>query len=306
MRLASNFGCGFGGSGFFCGSGVSAFCCVLGSGFWVSFFSASAIGSSFCSGSLAKACFGSDFCVDVGFGGSGFFCSTCGFGGSAVSEVATISGFLSTTLAFASSIGFASAIFSTSGFGVSAFGAVLMPLVICEKSVAEMMSTGSESGGVALSGLAAIEISPHASSAACPTADMVHPAFIPSGALLDLRHQCDAPVAGRREPSHHAHHCTVIDLLVATHIDAFVVAGAAGGGNRLQLRHQVVDLDLGILQVDLALGVHRYRERLLVLIERLGLRLRQVARHTHRQQRRRHHEDDQEHETPVDHRRDVG
>ena len=59
-----------------------------------------------------------------------------------LSAVAVISGLLSTTLAFASSTGFASAIFSTSGFGVSAFGAVLMPCVICEKSVAEMMSTG--------------------------------------------------------------------------------------------------------------------------------------------------------------------
>ena len=59
MRLASNFGCGFAGSTFF--GGVSAFCCVFGSGFLVSFFIASAIGSIFCSGSLAKACFGSGF-----------------------------------------------------------------------------------------------------------------------------------------------------------------------------------------------------------------------------------------------------
>ena len=59
MRLASNFGCGFGGSAFFSGFGVSVFCCVLVSGFLVSFFSASAIGSTFGSGSLAKACFGS-------------------------------------------------------------------------------------------------------------------------------------------------------------------------------------------------------------------------------------------------------
>src|SRR6478752_179496 len=250
MRLASNFGCGFGGSGFFCGSDVSAFCWVLGSGFLMSFFSASAIGSTFGSGSFAKACFGSAFAAGVGGFGSGFLCSGSGFGGSTLSAVATISGFLSTTLAFASSIGFASATFSTSGFGVSAFGAVLMPFVICEKSVAEMMSTGSDSGGVALSGLAAIEISPHASNAACPAADMVHPAFIPSGALLDLRHQRDAAIARRREPSHHAHHCTVIDLPVATDINALVIA-AARGGNRLQLRHQLVDLDLGILQIDL-------------------------------------------------------
>src|SRR5436190_2058665 len=160
IRLASNFGCGFGGSGFFCG-GVSAFCCVFGSGFFVSFFSASAIGSTFGSGSLAKACFGSDFCAGFGGFGSGFFCSGSGFGGSTLSEVATISGFLSTTLAFA----------------------------------------------------------------CC------------------------------REPSHHAHHCTVIHLPVATHIDALVIAPPRGG-NRLQLGHQIVHLDFGILQIDLALGVH--------------------------------------------------
>src|SRR3954470_22470452 len=305
IRLASNLGCGFGGSGFFCGSGGFAFCCVFGSGFLVSFFKASAIGSTLGSGSLAKACFGSDFCAGVGgLGGSGFFCPTCGFGCSTLSDVAAISCFLLTTLAFASSTGFASAIFSTSGFGASAFGAVLMPLVICEKSVAEMMSTGSDSGGVALSGLAAIEISPHARSAACPTADMVHPAFIRSGALLILLHQRDEGVSRRREPSHHAHHCTVIDLLVATHIDALVTP-AARGGNRLQLGYQLVDLDLGILQVDLAFGVHRHRERLLVLIERFRLGLRQIQRHADSEQRGRHHEDNEQHEHHVHHRRDV-
>src|SRR6185436_18668659 len=110
-----------------------------------------------------------------------------------------------------------------------------------------MMSTGKDSGGVELSGLAAIETSPHASTAACPIADMVQPAFMRSGALLDLRHQRDAAEACRREPPHHAHHCTVIDLPVATHIDALVVA-AARLRDRLEFRDQFVDLDLGVLQ----------------------------------------------------------
>ncbi len=43
----------------------------------------------------------------------------------------------------------------------------------------------------------------------------------------------------------------------------------------------------------------------LVLIEALGLRLRQVDRHADREQRRRHHEDDQQHQHDVDHRGDV-
>src|SRR5205085_7021456 len=141
------------------------------------------------------------------------------------------------TLAVCSSTGLASATFSTSGFGASAFGAVRMPCVICEKSASEMMSVVMNSGGVALSGLVANVTRPHASTAPCKAADMVHPAFMRSGALLDLRHQRDAAESGRREPSHHAHHCTVIHLPVATHVDAFVVA-AARLGDGLQLRHQ--------------------------------------------------------------------
>src|SRR5215212_8341068 len=111
-----------------------------------------------------------------------------------------------------------------------------MPLVICVKSAAEMMSVEMKSGGGALKGLVANEMRPHASTAPCRAADMVHPAFMRSGALLDLRYQRDTAEAGRRQPPHHAHHCTVIDLLVATHVDALVVA-AARLGNGLQLRH---------------------------------------------------------------------
>src|SRR5204863_9776745 len=92
--------------------------------------------------------------------------------------------------------------------------------------------------------------------------------FHRSGALLDLRHQRDTAEARRRETSHHAHHCTVIHLPVATHIDALILA-AALARHGLQLGHQPVALDLGILQPDLALGVYRYRHLHLVLVERL-------------------------------------
>src|SRR5947209_12843115 len=170
------------------------------------------------------------------------------------------------TLAVCSSTGFASATFSTSGFGASVFGALRMPWVICEKSASEMMSVEMNSGGGALKGLVANATRPHASTAPCKPADMVHPAFMRSGALLDLRHQCDAAVPGGREPPHHAHHCTVIHLPIATHIDALVVA-TARLRDRLQFGYQFVDFDLGILQVDLTFGVHRHGERLFVLIK---------------------------------------
>ena len=115
--------------------------------------------------------------------------------------------------------------------------------------------------------------------------------------------------ATRRNPAadsraHHPHHCTVIHALVATHIDPLVGA-AARVGDRLQLGNEFLDLDLGIHQIDLALGVHRDGERLLVLVEALGLRLRQIDLHADREQRCRHHEDDQQHQHHVDHRRDV-
>ena len=97
--------------------------------------------------------------------------------GCAWSAVGTISGF-STTLAVGFSTGLSSPIFSTSGFGASAFGAVRTPCVICEKSAAEMMSVDRNSGGGVFSGRVANVIRPHASTPACKTADMVHPAFI--------------------------------------------------------------------------------------------------------------------------------
>src|SRR5262245_40953552 len=291
MRLASNFGCGFG-SGFF-GGGLASF---LGSGFG-SFFRTSAIASGLTSG------FGSAFASLVSDLRSGCFSGA----GGACAEAVIASGF-STTLAAGLSAAFLSAIFSTNGFGVSAFGALRAPARSCENSVEEMRSTGIDSAGGALSALGANEIKAHSSTAACALADMVSPVLIAigagSGPLLDLRHKRDPMEAGRREPAHDAHHGAVIDLAIPAHVDA-LVHPAASPGDRFELGNQIFDLDLGILQEHLPLAVDRYGQRLAVLVDRLGLGLRQVDRHADREQGRRYHEDDQQHEHHVDERRDV-
>ncbi len=139
------------------------------------------------------------------------------------------------------------------GLGVSAFFAFVSPDVIAENVVAEMMSTGNDSVGSVFSGVAENEMMPHARKAAWPTADMVRPLFISGTCAYD---PCSTSVtsatrreARRRQPSHHLHHRTVIDLLVAAHIDALLGAVAAARcRNRLQLRHQLVHRDLGVLQ----------------------------------------------------------
>src|SRR5438046_615259 len=124
--LGSNLGAG--GAGFLGGVGglASAF---FGSGFLASSFaSASAIGSG-----GASACFLSD-------SGSAGLDSGAG-GGSR----AAFTSLFSTTFAVGSSIGFASATFSTRGFAVSAFGALCVPAVILENSDAVTRSTGRPS-----------------------------------------------------------------------------------------------------------------------------------------------------------------
>ena len=150
---ASNFGCGFGGSGFFGGSGVSAF-------FWSSAPASWRLSSAPRRSDRAsapapwRACFGS------GFGGSASAASARLLRLGRRRRLGLVGGRRS--LASRATFGvralrpaWLSAFFSTSGFGVSAFGAFLTPLVICEKSlVAEMMSTGSDSGGVAFERLA--------------------------------------------------------------------------------------------------------------------------------------------------------
>ena len=79
--------------------------------------------------------------------GSAFSGSGAGGGGGGSAD-GTISGF-STTLGVGSFTGFGSATFSTSGFGVSVFGALVAPAIIWENSDAVMRSTGIDSKGAA-------------------------------------------------------------------------------------------------------------------------------------------------------------
>src|SRR5216684_7272433 len=113
------------------------------------------------------------------------------------------SGFSATLAAGLSGV-FFSAIFSTSGFGVSLFGALRAPARNCENSVEEMRSTGIDSVGGAFSALGANDTKAHSSTAACALADMVTPVFMAigarSGPLLDLRHQRDAVEPGCGQP----------------------------------------------------------------------------------------------------------
>src|SRR5262249_3969144 len=183
--------------------------------------------------------------------------------------------FFSTTFGAGSSLGgVGSATFSANGFGVVTFSAVLTPLVSWLNSLAETMSTGSESTGVTSYGRAANDTRRPSMTGPWPTADVTSPIRIEAlSPLFHLGHQGDAAEAGRRQPPHHAHHRTVVHLAVAAHIDALVEA-AARLGHRLQLGHQLLDLDLAILQENLAVCIDRNRQRLLVLVEALGLRLR--------------------------------
>src|SRR5215211_7770086 len=232
--LGSNLGCGCG--GFFCGTGILA-SSFFGSGFFASsFLSASAMGSGLGSGFFSASCgFGSARACGTG---TGFGSGTLGSGGASgiSAEAVTISG-LSTTFWAGLSTGLGSAIFSTNGFGAGALGAAFEPAMSSENSVAEMISMGSESTGMAGGGFVPNDTTHHSTAAAWPMTDMVSPVFIgSSGALLDLRHQSDAAEAGLRQPPHHAHDGTVIDFSVAANVDSLVQA-AARLGDGLQLGH---------------------------------------------------------------------
>src|SRR5262245_54118564 len=290
---SSGFGCGgFFGAGAFASSFLAS--CFLPS----SFFSASVAGSGLASAFFSACCgFASGLASALGSGGLGAGSDIC-------AEAVMISGF-SVTLVAALSTGLASATFSTSGLAAWTLGAVLMPAVIWENSVTEMRSIGRASIGGTSCDFTPKDTTAHSSAAACPTTDMVSPILIrPSGALLDLGDQRHAPEARLRQAAHAPHHRTVIDFLVAANVNPLVHA-AAGLGDGLQLGNQFLDPDLGFLQEHLALGGDRHGQGLLVLVEALGLGLRQVDRHTHREQGGRDHEDDQQHEHHVDHRRDV-
>src|SRR5215208_3338014 len=97
-----------------------------------------------------------------------------------------------------------------------------------------MMSTGIDSGGIASSERAEKETSPHPITRTwSPTDAMsVLSTFTLRLSLIHFRHQRHAPEAGLRKPSHHLHHRTVVNLLVAPDENALVEA-AARVGDRL-------------------------------------------------------------------------
>src|SRR5215470_3334241 len=168
-----------------------------------------------------------------------------------------------------------------------------------------MMSMGIASGG-ASSERAEKETSPHPITRTWSAADatMVLSTFTVSLSLLHFRHQRHAAETRGREPPHHLHDRTVVDLLVSPDKNTLIEA-AARIGDRLQLRHEIIDRNLGVVEEDLALQIDGQCQRVLLLVQAFRLRLRQIERHAHGQERRRDHEDDQEHEHDIDHRCDV-
>ena len=121
-------------------------------------------------------------------------------------------------------------------------------------------------------------------------------------ALCRLCHEGDALEPGGRDDRHHLGDAPVIHLVGATHVDSFVRAVFR---QLLQLVAKLLRLHVLVVDEDVALGVDRHRNRLLVDVERRRLGLRQVDRHAGREQRRRDHEDDEQHEHDVDERRHV-
>src|SRR6266481_5615871 len=91
-----------------------------------------------------------------------------------------------------------------------------------------MISTGIDSGGGASSERAEKEISPHPITRTWRATDAasVLSTFTVLLPLIHFRHQRHAPEAGLREPAHHLHHGTVIDLLVAADKDPFIEPAA--------------------------------------------------------------------------------
>src|SRR6266851_8267752 len=130
-----------------------------------------------------------------------------------------------------------------------------------------MISTGIDSGGGASSERAENETSPHPITRTWSAADAtrVLSTFTVSLSLIHFGHQRHAAKARGRKPSHHLHHSPVVDLLVAPDKNPFIQP-APRVRNRLQLRHQVVQRDLGVIEKDLALQVDRQRQRVLLLV----------------------------------------
>src|SRR3569833_3566717 len=149
-----------------------------------------------------------------------------------------------------------------------------------------MMSTGSESSGVVSYNLVENEISPQQITRACKATDAARVRSIfTSAPLLDLGDKGNALEPGSRQAAHHLLDRAVIALGVAAHEDA-LRGTAARIGDGFQLRYQFVGGDFGVVEEYLAGELHRQRQRLLVLIEALGRRLRQVQRHADGEKRR--------------------
>src|SRR5215470_8373761 len=93
---------------------------------------------------------------------------------------------------------------------------------------------------------------------------------------LRLRHERDLGKSGRLDPAHHAHHRAIVDALVAPDEDLLVIAVLGYG---LELRGDIIELDLRFLDEDLAGPVDAERDRILVGLQLLALGLRQFDRH---------------------------
>src|SRR6476660_6497928 len=131
-----------------------------------------------------------------------------------------------------------------------------------------MISTGIDSGGGASKERAEKEIIPHPITRMWSATDATIVLSIVTCrlSLIHFRYQRHAPEAGGRQPSHHFHHGTVVDLPVAPNKNP-LIQPAACVGDRLQLRHQIVESDFIVIEEDLTFQVDRKRERILVLIE---------------------------------------
>src|SRR6266478_204708 len=123
-----------------------------------------------------------------------------------------------------------------------------------------MISTGIDSGGGASSDRAEKDSSPHPITRTWSATDAtsVLSTFTLPLSLIHFRYQRHAPETSGGKPPHHLHHGTVIDLLVAADKDPFIQP-APRVGDRLQFRHQLVELDLGVVEENLAFQVDRKR-----------------------------------------------
>src|SRR5690625_2922442 len=120
-------------------------------------------------------------------------------------------------------------------------------------------------------------------------------------------HQAHVRHTGMLQHDQHLHDAAVIDALVAAdqHRNLRILVD-----ERTHLTHQLLGVD-GLArrgaqgEIDLAVLVDADQHRLLVVLERLGGRLRQFDVHAQVQQRRGHHENDQQHQHHVDVGHDV-